>query len=427
MLRDSIVPEELAASPNAAPGMLDRFARRMTLGLLDRLRSAAVTLHDREGTRALGASDATERYRVTVHSDRFYRTVLLGGNCGAGEAYLHGYWEVDDLPGFLRMMLREADTLARLESGWSWLTQPILRAAHRLSANTQRGSRRNIRAHYDISNDFYRLFLDESLTYSAGVFETADATLAEASRAKIDRACRKLRLTPDDHLLEIGTGWGALAIHAAREYGCRVTTTTISEAQYELAAERIAAAGLRDRIELVSRDYRNLTGRYDKLVSIEMIEAVGDQYYDEFFATCGRLLKPDGSMLLQAITMAERYYDHARRSVDFIKRYVFPGSCIPSIGAMVASAGRAEMQLTHLEDFGPHYARTLRAWRSNLHANREAVLGLGHAPSLLRLWDYYLAYCEAGFEERSIGVAQCLLTNPQCRAASIVPPRTALV
>ena len=279
--------------------------------------------------------------------------------------------------------------------------------------NSRAGSRRNIAAHYDLGNEFFRSFLDETLMYSAATFEHEQQSLHDAQVARLDRICRKLELGPDDHLLEIGTGWGGLALHAARHFGCRVTTTTISREQWTLARERVREAGLGDRVEVLCEDYRDLTGTYDKLVSIEMIEAIGHQYYDTYFAKCSELLAPHGAMLLQAITIADQRYERARRSVDFIQRYIFPGSCIPSVAALSSSIARAsDLRLFHLDDIGPHYATTLAHWRQNLRANLARVRSLGYGEEFIRMWEYYFCYCEGGFMERVIGDVQMLLVKP---------------
>src|SRR5690606_1373140 len=286
--------------------------------------------------------------------------------------------------------------------------------------NSRDGSRRNIQAHYDLGNDFFALFLDPTMNYSCGIFESAEATMEQASIAKMDAICRKLDLQPGDHLLEIGTGWGALAIHAARHFGCRVTTTTISREQHALAAARIREAGLGDRIELLRRDYRDLEGRYDKLVSVEMIEAVGHRFLDTYFRRCSSLLKDDGLMLLQAITIRDEHYAQALKSVDFIQRFVFPGGFIPSVAAMSASMARTtDMQLLHLQDIGLHYATTLRRWRQRFFDNVAAVRALGYPDSFVRLWEFYLCYCEGAFLERNIGNVQMLLAKPRSRRASL--------
>jgi cyclopropane-fatty-acyl-phospholipid synthase len=269
-----------------------------------------------------------------VHDPRFYRALACGGSIGAGEAYMNGWWSCDDLTALVRICVLNRELLDGMEKGGARLTAPLQKLFHYLRRNTKAGSRSNIAAHYDLGNDFFSLFLDETLMYSCAFFERADSTLQEASVAKNDRICRKLQLSPADHLLEIGTGWGGFALHAARHYGCRVTTTTISRAQHDLAVQRIAAAGLSDRITVLLQDYRDLQGHYDKLVSIEMIEAVGHAFYETFFRCCSNLLTPQGMMLLQAITIADQYYEQAKRSVDFIQRSIFPGSCIPSISVI---------------------------------------------------------------------------------------------
>jgi cyclopropane-fatty-acyl-phospholipid synthase len=310
-----------------------------------------------------------------------------------------------------------------MERGLARFAAPARRALHWLNRNTRAGSRRNIEAHYDLGNEFFALFLDESLMYSSAVFEGGGGDLHSAQLAKLDRVCRKLQLRPSDHLVEIGSGWGSLAIHAAREYGCRVTTTTISPAQYALACERIRTAGLADRVEVLLADYRDLRGRYDKVVSIEMIEAVGWQYYETYFAKVSQLLAPDGLALIQSITIADHRYEFARRSVDFIQKYIFPGCTIPSIGALCNAVMRAsDLRLFHLEDIGPHYARTLRLWRERFLSRRCDMHALGHSEEFCRLWEFYFSYCEGGFEERAISDVQMLLVKPENRRAPLLTP-----
>ena len=366
---------------------------------------------DRSGRCALGAT-------IHVHDPRFWSEIAFGGSIGAGEAYMQGYWSTDDLTALVRILLLNREVLDGMETGLTRLTAPLQKGLHWLNRNTRAGSRRNIAAHYDLGNDFFELFLDPTLMYSCAIFERPDMTLEQAQRARLDRICRKLKLTAGDHLLEIGTGWGGMAIHAAQHYGCRVTTTTLSREQYELARSRIAAAGLSGRITLLLEDYRDLDGCYDKLVSIEMIEAVGHEFYDAYFGQCCRLLADHGLMLLQAITIADQRYEAARRSVDFIQRHIFPGSTIPSVTAMLDSITRAsDMRLVHLEDIGPHYATTLRLWRENFLRHRDAVSRLGYPESFLRMWEFYLCYCEGGFEERALGDVQMVLAKPGNRRA----------
>jgi cyclopropane-fatty-acyl-phospholipid synthase len=287
---------------------------------------------------------------------------------------------------------------------------------HWLRDNTRSGSRRNIRAHYDLGNEFFELWLDETLAYSSAIFKTPDQPLAAASTEKFDRVCRKLQLHPTDHLLEIGTGWGGFALHAVQQYGCRVTTTTVSQQQFTTARDRFEASGHDERITLLQQDYRDLQGRFDKLASIEMIEAVGHRHFDEYFAALGRLLRPDGSLVLQAIVMPEQGYASYLRSVDFIQRYIFPGGCLPSLAAMLESAGRAsDLRCVHVEDFAPHYAETLRRWRYSFQQRRDEIKALGYTDEFLRMWTYYLCYCEAAFEERAVGVVQIQFDKPGCR------------
>jgi len=292
---------------------------------------------------------------------------------------------------------------------------------HWLHRNTRHGSHRNIAAHYDLGNEMFELFLDETMMYSCGIFEHPKASITEASLAKIKKICQKLQLKPDDHVVEIGTGWGGFAIYAVRHYGCRVTTTTISPAQYKLAVQRIEKAGLSDRITVLCQDYRELSGQYDKLVSIEMIEAIGYSNFDAYFDTCSRLLKNDGMMLLQSITITDQRYQTAKRSVDFIQRYIFPGGCLPSVSVLADSVARqTDMRLFHMDDIGPHYATTLRLWRQRFFANLEQIKELGYADHFVRLWDYYLCYCEGGFMERALGTVQMLLTKPLCRREPVI-------
>jgi cyclopropane-fatty-acyl-phospholipid synthase len=309
-----------------------------------------------------------------------------------------------------------------MEGGAARITAPIHRLLHALRKNSKSGSQKNISAHYDLGNDFYALFLDPTMTYSCNIFEREDMTLKEAAIAKYDRICKKLRLGSEDHLLEIGAGWGGFAIHAAKTYGCRVTTTTISQQQYEMAEARIERLGLKRRIELVFEDYRNLRGKYDKLVSIEMIEAVGHHFLETYLRTCSDRLKDNGMMALQAITMTDQLYDAHIRSADFIKRYIFPGSFIPSISAICNALAKAtDMRLFHLEDITSHYAKTLRIWREGFFSRIEDVRALGYPESFIRMWEYYFCYCEAGFLEKYIGDAQMIFIKPDCRQPPILP------
>lgn len=331
-----------------------------------------------------------------------------------------GYWTADNLTNVIRLMCLNQSVMDNLEGGYQWFTRPMLRVLHWLNSNTTEGSRKNIAAHYDLGNDMFQLFLDPTMMYSSAMFNAHTKTLQQASELKLKAICDKLDLKPDDHVVEIGTGWGGFAIYAAQNYGCRITTTTISRQQYELAKSRVEAAGLSDRITLLLEDYRHLQGQYDKLVSIEMIEAVGYQYYDTYFAKVSSLLKPDGLALIQAITIADQRYESAKKSVDFIQRYIFPGSCIPSNTAMLNSITKnTDLRLFDLEDIGPHYATTLRMWRENFFANIEQVRRLNYSEEFIKMWEFYLCYCEGGFEERALGDVHLLLAKPGNRRPAL--------
>ena len=345
---------------------------------------------------------------------------MFGGTVGAGAAYIQGAWRCSDVTALTRIMYANRAMMQQMDRRWTFLSRPLLRVFHWLHRNSAQGSERNIRAHYDLGNDFYKLMLDESMAYSCGIFADEATTLAAAQRAKFDAACVKLALQPGDHLLEIGTGWGGLALHAAKHYGCRVTTTTISREQHDYARAEIERQGLSAQITLLSQDYRALQGEYDKLVSIEMIEAVGAPYLDTYLAKCAALLRTGGAMLLQAITIQDQDYRAQLRSINFIQRYVFPGSFIPSISAIADSLRRVtDLKIFHLEDIGPHYARTLATWRRNFFEQLTAVRKLGFNEQFIRLWEFYLCSCEGAFAERSLGDVQMLLTKPGCRRSVI--------
>jgi cyclopropane-fatty-acyl-phospholipid synthase len=399
------------ADPSST-GLFDRWAMRLLHTQLARIEDGHLTITDPWGTSSFGRSSELSA-NVTVHAPDLYRRVMFGGTLAAARAYRDGAWSADDVAAVCRVFARNAHLIDGFDEGWARLTRPWNRFVHKLRGNSRAGSRKNIHAHYDLGNDFFRLFLDETMNYSCGIFETPAATMREASIAKMERVCRQLELSPSDHLIEIGTGWGGLAMHAAANYGCRVTTTTVSKEQHGLAVERIHEAGLSDRITVLLSDYRDLTGTYGKLVSIEMIEAVGHEYLDAYFATCGRLLKPGGRMLIQAITVPDHHYDKHRRTVDFIQQDIFPGSCIPSIAAMRGAMSRTtDLELVEIFDITPHYAETLRRWRAAFMSRLDEVRALGLPDDFIRMWEYYLAYTEAGFEERVTGDVQMLFTRP---------------
>ena len=418
---------ETNAPPRAS--LLARFGRRLLIAQLRGFTRGELRLVEPDGTEhVFGRREAAFDVGCTLFIDhpQLYADAAFGGTVGAGEAYIRGLWRCDDLTALVRIFVANREVMNRMDSGWAAaFTRPVLKLFHWANRNSKTGSARNIAAHYDLGNELYQLMLDDTMAYSCGIFPRADASLAEASAAKFEAACRKLDLKPTDHVLEIGTGWGGFAIHAAQRYGCRVTTTTLSRQQREFALRRIADLGLQDRITVLLSDYRDLAGNpegggFDKLVSIEMVEAVGARYLDVYFGQCARLLKPEGAMLLQAITLQDQHYSRALGSVDFIQRHVFPGSFIPSVEALSSSMTRAsDFKIFHLEDIGPHYARTLRAWRERFFANLGRVRELGYSDSFIRLWEYYLCYCEGGFLERQLGTVQMLLTRPGCRREPI--------
>jgi cyclopropane-fatty-acyl-phospholipid synthase len=403
-------------SGTSKPRRIDRLARRIVLSRLGRLHRGRLELVENGRTVAFGASaDDTDEFsvRVDVLDPAFFSDIAFGGSIGAGEAYMQGYWRCDDPVALVRLLLRNRNVLEDMESGTARLTAPVQKLFHWINRNTRDGARRNIAAHYDLGNDFFRLWLDDSMMYSSAIFPHEGATLAEAQFHRLEEICRKLDLGPDDHVVEIGTGWGGFAIHAAGRYGCRVTTTTISGEQFDEAAGRIADAGLTDRITLLRDDFRDLEGRYDKLVSIEMIEAIGSALYDEYFAKCAELLKPGGKLLIQAITIADQRYEEYRRGVDFIRRYIFPGSGLPSLSAMVESTVRATpLRITGVDDIGLHYATTLAHWRRNFFAHLDAVRAQGYPEPFIRMWEYYLCYCEGAFAERAISDVHFMAERP---------------
>lgn len=412
-------PKFLEASRK--PTALESLARRIVRARLESLQNGQIVVSENGRHETFGAvtNELPLTVQITVNDPRFYSDIAFGGPVGAGESYIHGCWSCDELTTLVRILVRNRDVLLDMDSGTAYLTKPLQKLFHAFNRNTRDGSRRNIAAHYDLGNDFYALWLDERMMYSSAIFEHSDMSLEAASVAKLDRICRKLNLSPEDHVLEIGTGWGGFAIYAAENYGCRVTTTTISKQQHDYARNAIEKAGLQDRITLLQSDYRDLEGQYDKLVSIEMIEAVGHEFHDAYFGKCCELLKKDGLMLLQAITITDQHYERAKKTVDFIKRYIFPGGCLTSVTAMSSTLTRVtDMRIVGLEDIGPDYATTLRHWHDRFFANIERVREMGFSEEFVRMWQYYLCYCEGGFLERAIGNVQMLMMRPEARAAS---------
>ncbi|MEJ2056271.1 MAG: cyclopropane-fatty-acyl-phospholipid synthase [Desulfofustis sp.] len=390
-----------------------RLGKTVFVKFLERIEDGQLIVHDGQNVMTFGSKSRLSA-RITVLDQRFYAKVVLGGSVGAGEAYIDRYWDTSDLVSVIRIIARNVDRLNRFEKRYGWIFQPYHLLMHRRNSNSRTGARRNISSHYDLGNDLYKSFLDSSMMYSSAIYPSQSSDLEQASTFKLERICKRLDLQPGDHLIEIGSGWGGFAIHAAANYGCQVTTTTISEAQHREAKQRIEAAGLGDRIKLLNQDYRDLTGTYDKLVSIEMIEAVGHQYLPAYFAACSRLLKKTGRMLIQAITINDQEYNRYIRSVDFIQRHVFPGGSLVSNRTMLdLIAEKTNMVVRGLHDFGLDYARTLHDWQLRFNRNFDSLEPLGYDERFRRLWNFYLAYCQGGFMERTISVVHLVADKPK--------------
>ena len=395
--------------------------RRGVLRQLGQLKNGHLVVIENGERLMFGNSGAGLVGEVQIHDTSVWGMIASNGSIGAGEAFIHGYWSSPDLTKVIRVLVSNMDVLDAMEGGLARLGRPLIRGLHWVNRNTRKGSQKNIAAHYDLGNEMFEQFLDPTMMYSAAQFLTADDTLEQAQLNKLQRICQKLDLKPEDHLLEIGTGWGSMALYAAQHYGCKVTTTTLSKEQFDYTKNRVVALGLQDQVTLLLEDYRDLTGQYDKLVSIEMIEAVGHHFLPSYFKQCSHLLKPHGLMLLQAITIREQRYEQAKSSVDFIQRYIFPGGALPSVQKMLEIVGKdTDMNMMHMEDFGLHYAKTLRLWHENFRRAHGRLTELGYDEYFLRLWEFYLCYCEGGFLERSIGTAQLLLAKPAAMPAPLL-------
>jgi len=380
---------------------------------LKSINSGELTIVEGGSKHVFGSPGSDFKAELEVFSQEFYVFLGSGGTNGAAEAFTAGYWGSSDLVKLIQLIIRNKNTLLYLESGFARLANPITKLIHKRRQNTLAGSKNNILAHYDLSNDFYRLWLDPTMTYSSGVFPKKNSSMQEASVEKLDRICRKLKLSNADHVLEIGAGWGSFAIHAAKNYGCKVTTTTISDKQFQYASELIFKEALEDKITLLNKDYRELGGSFDKVVSIEMIEAVGAEYVPGFFEKASSLLKKNGLMLLQGITYNDPDFDSYKNSVDFIRKYIFPGSCLVAMPQILqAIKEKTDMAMVDSEDITHHYARTLKIWRKDFLKVLPQVKDLGFSESFARIWNFYLVYCEAGFLENLIGDFQLVFAKP---------------
>jgi cyclopropane-fatty-acyl-phospholipid synthase len=401
---------------SAANGIGARVLKKGVLRQLAHLRNGHLVIIVDGEPLSFGQPGATPHGEIEVHNAALWPMVAVNGSIGAGEAYIHGYWSSPDLTAVIRVFVANLEVLDGMERGLARISRPLVKALHWLNRNTRQGSQRNICAHYDLGNALFEQLLDPSMMYSAAMFRSNNDSLEQAQMYKLERICQKLDLKPSDHLLEIGTGWGSMAIYAATRYGCKVTTTTLSREQFAYTQRRIEEQCLQGRVTLLLQDYRDLAGKYDKLVSIEMIEAVGHRFLPTYFKQCAHLLKEHGLMLLQAITIRDQRYEQTKKTVDFIQRYIFPGGALPSVSSMLHTISRdTDLNLHHMEDFGLHYARTLRLWHDNLRRSRHNLEALGYDQTFYRLWEFYLCYCEGGFLERSIGTAHLLLAKPGAR------------
>lgn len=389
------------------------FAWRTASRILSHFKHGSLTLSYGGNTEVFGNVSAGPQAVATVHDAKVFREMVTGGTVSAAETYMRGLWDTPDLTTVIRLFAANINDDPD-QKRFARLSRLTLKIAHWINRNTIHGSKKNIEAHYDLGNDLFKSFLDSSMMYSSAIYPSETATLEEAQQYRLNRICKKLKLTPDNHLLEIGTGWGSMAIHAAKHFGCRVTTTTISEEQFEYAQERIKDEGLEDKITLLKQDYRLLNGQYDRLVSIEMIEAVGHKYLPGYFRKINDLLQEDGIALLQSITMVDQRYDAYKESVDFIRKYIFPGGHLPSISEINSQiAKQTDMTVSHFEDITHHYARTLREWHERFINGYNSLPHDKYTRQFYRMWRYYLSYCEGGFMERAIGTSQIVFSKPK--------------
>lgn len=396
------------------PSIFERTCMNLVTNLFDKIEQGGLAMRMPDGAeRRFGERLSPLQARMTISDYSFFKDAVLGGDIGLGEAYMKGLWETDDIVLLFSVLIRNRRALANGHLTTAWLARQKDRVMHALRANTPPGSRKNIGEHYDLSNDFFSTFLDPTMLYSCGLYKNESDSCEDAQRRKLHAIIAKANITPDDHVLEIGCGWGGFALEAAKTTGCRVTGITVSEEQFALASQRIRQAGLQDRITILFKDYRHMTGLFDKIVSIEMLEAVGHRYLGTFFRTCDRLLKPAGKLVIQVITIPDQSYESYRRKSDWIKKYIFPGGHLPSVTSLSqAVTNHTCLLMEQLEDIGTHYARTLRDWRESFSRNVDKISALGFDDVFCRKWIYYLATCEAGFRERAIGDIQVVFRKP---------------
>ena len=395
--------------------ILHRIARSLVFRQLKKIDTGYISIQEGNKKFSFGKKGNLSAH-ITVHDPRFYGALAFGGSIGVSEAFMQKYWSVNDLTKLIRIMAINQNAMDQLESLFNVFLKPILKCLHYLNQNSVKGSRINISKHYDLGNDFFSLFLDSTMMYSSAVFKNPQDSLYQGSMHKLEMICQGLELNAQDHVIEIGSGWGGFAIYAAQNFGCMVTTTTISKQQYLFVKQKIKDLKLTHKIKVLLSDYRHLKGQYSKLVSIEMLEAVGYQYYDIYFKVCSHLLKPDGIAFIQTITIADQRYEKAKHSVDFIQRYIFPGSCIPSLTALQNSITESsDLKIYQVRDIGDHYARTLALWRIAFFKRLSEVKALGFDDVFIRMWHFYLAYCEGGFKEKVISDIHLKLIKPDYR------------
>jgi len=412
MKKISKPPQNIAR--NQTPTIFDRSCMNLVINLFNKIETGGLTFYLPDGSaRYFGDKNSSFQAQMTINDYRFFKDAVLGGDVGLGEAYMKGFWDTDDIPALFSVLIKNRQALANGNMTTAWLLRQKDRLMHALRANTLSGSRRNIGEHYDLSNDFFQTFLDPTMLYSCGLYQDESDTCEDAQRRKLQSIIDKAHIESTDHVLEVGCGWGGFAMEAVKQTGCRVTGITVSEEQYQLAQERVLQAGLQDKITILFKDYRNVAGLFDKIVSIEMLEAVGHKYLGTFFTACDKLLKPAGRLVIQVITIPDQNYENYRRNTDWIQKYIFPGGHLPSVTALSQVVTRnTSLLMEQLEDIGTNYARTLKDWRKSFTRNLDKINSLGFDEIFQRKWIYYLAMCEAGFRERAIGDIQVVFRKP---------------
>ena len=405
-------PQQIARNP--LPTIFERSCMNLVISLFNKIETGGLTFRLPDGNeRHFGDPHSPLQARMTIHDHRFFKDAVLGGDVGLGEAYMQGFWDTDDIPVLFSVLIKNREALSNGNMATAWLARQKNRLVHTLRANTLIGSRKNIGKHYDLSNDFFQTFLDPTMLYSCGLYAGERDTCEDAQHHKMQAIIAKARIEEKDHILEIGCGWGGFAIEAVQQTGCHVTGITVSREQFELAQERIREAGLQNNITILFKDYRRVTGLFDKIVSIEMLEAVGHKYLGTFFATCDKLLKPAGRLVIQVITIPDQSYEYYRRKTDWIQKYIFPGGHLPSVTAMSQVVTKnTSLLMEQLEDIGANYALTLKDWREKFTRNMDKINALGFDEVFRRKWIYYLATCEAGFREKAIGDIQVVFRKP---------------